>query len=71
MFNAWFGFVAPAGTPDDIVAKIDDEVVRQAETPGFQEAMAKAGLEPIVDSPADFAKVIDAELGNWAIVLSQ
>lgn len=70
-FNSWFGFVAPAGTPDEIVAKIHDEVVRQSETPAFQEALTKAGLEPIIDSPDAFAKVIDTELGNWESILSQ
>ncbi len=69
-FKSWFGFVAPAGTPADIVAAIHAEVARQSTTPAFQEALAKAGLEPIVGTPDDFAKVIDAELTNWEGILS-
>lgn len=69
-FKSWFGFIVPAGTPADVVAKINAEVVRQSQTPAFQEALAKAGLEPIVGTPESFAMVIDAELENWAEILA-
>lgn len=70
-FKSWFGFVAPAGTPTDVIDTIHAEVVRQSATPAFQEAMAKAGLEPIIDTPDDFSKVIDSELTNWQGILAK
>lgn len=68
-FMSWFGFIAPAGTPDAVIDKINAEVVRQSQTPEFIEALAKAGMEPIMGTPDDFAAVIDAELADWAVIL--
>jgi tripartite-type tricarboxylate transporter receptor subunit TctC len=70
-FRSWFGFIAPAGTPDDVIAKIQAEVVRQSATPAFQDALSKAGLEPIVGTAEDFAAIIAAELDNWADILAK
>lgn len=70
-FNSWFGFIAPAGTPREIIDMIHDEVARQAETPEFQDALEKAGMVPIIGTPEDFAAVIAAELAEWATILDK
>lgn len=70
-FKSWFGFIVPAGVPNEIVTKIHAEVMRQAQTEKFQETLAKAGLEPIMGSQSDFSAVIDDELVKWDAILSK
>ncbi|MBU2867330.1 Bug family tripartite tricarboxylate transporter substrate binding protein [Pacificibacter marinus] len=67
--NSWFGIIAPTGTPAEIVAQLQAEVVRQSQTPEFQDALSSAGLEPLVGTSDDFAAVIAAELDNWSGIL--
>ncbi|MEP2532241.1 tripartite tricarboxylate transporter substrate binding protein [Shimia sp.] len=70
-FRSWFGFVTPAGVPQDIIATLNAEVLRQTKTEAFQAAIAKAGLELIAGTPQEFADVIDAELVSWKEILSK
>ncbi|MGO4907214.1 Bug family tripartite tricarboxylate transporter substrate binding protein [Pseudorhodobacter sp. W20_MBD10_FR17] len=70
-YNSWFGIIAPAGTPRDIIDRLNAEITRQSQTPAFQQALAKAGLEPIVGTPEDFAAVIKAEVADWAGILAK
>ncbi|WP_376878108.1 Bug family tripartite tricarboxylate transporter substrate binding protein [Albirhodobacter sp. R86504] len=70
-FNSWFGLIAPKDTPREIIDLLHDEVLRQSQTPAFQDALAKAGLEPIIGSPEDFAAVIAAELRDWSTILAR
>jgi tripartite-type tricarboxylate transporter receptor subunit TctC len=70
-FKSWFGFVAPSGVPQDVIEKLNTEILRQTGTEEFQAALAKAGLELIADSPQEFADVIDSELVSWKEILSK
>jgi tripartite-type tricarboxylate transporter receptor subunit TctC len=70
-FNSWFGLIAPSGTPREIVDRLQAEVARQAQTPEFQNALAKSGLEPIIGTPEDFGAVIKSELADWAEILAR
>ncbi len=70
-YNSWFGFIAPAGVPQDIIDQLNAEVVRQSTTDAFQEAIATAGLELVAGSPQEFADVIAVELENWAGILGE
>jgi len=70
-FKSWFGFVVPAGVPQDVIDLLNAEVVRQSEGKAFQAALDKAGLELIAGSPEEFAEVIDAELAGWRDILSK
>ena len=57
--QAYFGLVAPAGTPKAIVAKLRDIVVAIASDPAFAEKnMLSLGLIPILDTPDDFARYL-------------
>ncbi|KAB7536371.1 hypothetical protein ET532_027705 [Verminephrobacter sp. Larva24] len=53
--GTWFGVLAPAGTPGDVVAKLNAEMVRVIQLPEFRKRMADIGAEPIGDSPAQMA----------------
>ena len=66
--STWGGLLAPAGTPKDVVAKINAEVVKALAAPDVREALAKAGIEPAGGSPAQFDDFIRAEMTRWAKV---
>jgi tripartite-type tricarboxylate transporter receptor subunit TctC len=59
--GTWYGIVAPAGTPKDIVDRLNREIVRILGLPDVRESFLKQGLQPVGNSPEDFAKYIEAE----------
>ena len=67
--DAWNGLIAPAGTPDAIVAKIRREVVEAIETQTVRDKLAAQLMEPIGSSPAEFRRRIEAEIARWAPVI--
>ncbi len=58
---AWYGLVAPAGTPDAVVAKIQEAAAKVLNTPEMREKLRLQGATPVANSPADFRKQIEAE----------
>jgi len=67
--QAWYGFMAPAGTPREIVNKIHDDAVSIIKRADFQERLARDGIEPIGNTPEEFAAQIKADLASWAKVV--
>src|SRR5205085_6847867 len=67
--DAWMGLIAPAKTPDAIIARIHDEVVDAIRTPEVREKLALQVMEPIGNSPAEFRANINAEIARWAPVI--
>ncbi len=67
--NQWFGFLAPAGTPADIVAKVHAAIVKAVAKPKVAEQLAAVGSEPVANSPAEFAAFINAEIAKWGKVV--
>ncbi|HSH88573.1 MAG TPA: tripartite tricarboxylate transporter substrate binding protein [Ramlibacter sp.] len=67
--TSWFGLLAPAGTPPDIVSRVQQEVAKSLATPGMKEKLGAQGAIPSGNTPADFAKHIDAEHRKWAEVV--
>jgi tripartite-type tricarboxylate transporter receptor subunit TctC len=60
--KSWFGLVAPAGTPPDIIKKLNQDVTKVISDPTFAaEFLAAQGLEPILGTPEQFAAFIRAE----------
>jgi tripartite-type tricarboxylate transporter receptor subunit TctC len=64
----WYGLLAPAGTPADIVARLHKEVAQALNRPDVQERLATDGAEAVGSTPAAFAKQIRDELDKWAKV---
>jgi tripartite-type tricarboxylate transporter receptor subunit TctC len=62
----WFGLIAPAGTPDDIVAKLNAAVVRYIQQPETKARFAAQGARPIGSTPAEFAALLRAEQDKWS-----
>src|SRR5664279_2053157 len=67
----WFGLLAPAGTPPDVVKKLHDETVKVLALPEIRKQFAETGLEPIGNTPAEFAAAIKTETPQWAKVIKE
>jgi len=67
--SSWFGLLAPAGTPADVVNRIQQEVAKSLNTPAIKEKLLAQGAIPSGNTPAEFAKLIDAEHKKWAKVV--
>lgn len=63
--TAWFGFVAPAGTPPDIINKIQQATKKVLETPEIQKRFAEMGGVPGGNTPAEFGAFMDKERESW------
>jgi len=62
----WFGIVAPAGTPQEIVDKLNAAGNAAAQTPEVIEALAAQGIEPTQNTPAEFKEEIDSDIAAFA-----
>jgi len=69
--SSWFGVLAPAGTPPDIVARINGDVAKWLATPEAREKMMAQGAIAVGGSPDDFARHIAAETAKWAKVVKE
>jgi tripartite-type tricarboxylate transporter receptor subunit TctC len=67
--SSWFGLLAPAGTPPEIVARIQQEVSKALNSPAIKEKLLAQGAIPSGNTPAEFAKFIDSEHKKWAQVV--
>ena len=68
--KSWFGLVAPAGTPPDVIKKINQDVTKVISDRAFAEKfLAAQGLEPITGTPEQFAALVRAETVRWGKVV--
>ena len=67
--SSWFGLLAPAGTPPDIVSRIQQEVAKSLGTPAIKEKLLSQGAIPGGNTPAQFTDFINAEHKKWAQVV--
>ena len=67
--SSWFGLLAPAGTPADVVNRVQQETAKALATPAMKERLLSQGAIPSGMSPADFAALIAAETKKWAAVV--
>jgi tripartite-type tricarboxylate transporter receptor subunit TctC len=65
----WFGLLAPAGTPKEIIDKIYTETAKTLAKPEIRKKFEELGLEPIGNTPAEFAALIKKETPEWAKVI--
>ena len=68
---SWYGILAPAGTPPDIVNRLNTEWIKIAAMPDTKEKMQNAGVEPLSSTPEQFADFIKAETVRWAKVIKE
>jgi tripartite-type tricarboxylate transporter receptor subunit TctC len=66
--GTWWGLLAPAGTPDAIVAKLNAAMRKAVALPQTKERFAPLGLDPRSDSPVEFAAFIKEEVARYAAI---
>jgi tripartite-type tricarboxylate transporter receptor subunit TctC len=68
---SWYGILAPAGTPRDILNRLNTEWVKIAAMPDTMEKMQSAGAEPMSSTPEQFADFIKTEIVRWGKVIRE
>jgi tripartite-type tricarboxylate transporter receptor subunit TctC len=69
--GSWQGVFAPAGTPADIVKRLNVEIVKIINMPDVREKLVNLGAEPVGDTPEEFAALVKSEGAKWAAVVKQ
>ena len=65
----WYGVLAPAGTPNWVVARLNREIVHTLQNPQIQQRLADDGSEPLASTPEEFTAFIKSETARWAPVI--
>lgn len=66
---AWYGLLAPAGTPGPVVDRLNAELVRSVQTPEVRDNLLRQGTEIVASSPARFAQIIREDIVKWTKVV--
>lgn len=67
----WFGVLAPAGTPQPVISKLNAEMVRALKLPDVAKRLRDLGSEPVANSPEQFDVLIKSEIKKWAKVIKE
>jgi tripartite-type tricarboxylate transporter receptor subunit TctC len=67
--STWFGLLAPAGTPPDVIAKWNGEVTKILNSPEMRERLTAQGAEPAPTTPGQFAAFIQSEIPKYARIV--
>ena len=65
---SWFGLLAPAGTPQPIITRLNAETIKALNTPEIKKAVAATGLELIAGSPEQFAEHIKSQIAKFSAI---
>lgn len=68
---SWHGLVAPAGTPKDVIARLNAETVKALATPQIKERFAALGVDPAGSTPEQFAAEITSDLARWGEIVKR
>jgi tripartite-type tricarboxylate transporter receptor subunit TctC len=69
--NYWYGILAPEGTDQTIVQQLHDDFAKAVNTEAVRKRLLSYGIEAGASSPAEFAKIMRAEVATWAKVMAQ
>ena len=67
--TSWYGIVAPAGTPNDVITRLHNEMTKALNEPDVREKLAGLGAEPVGNTPAEFAAMIKSETAKWSRIV--
>jgi tripartite-type tricarboxylate transporter receptor subunit TctC len=65
----WFGILAKAGTPNDVIARLNDAMNKALAKPRVRDAIAKMAAEPAGGTPQDFGQFLNAQIAHWGKVV--
>jgi tripartite-type tricarboxylate transporter receptor subunit TctC len=68
---SWYALMAPSKTPEPVISKLNEAVVRAIHLPDVKAALAAQGAQPVGGSPAELAAVIAADTARWAKVIKE
>ena len=69
--GVWYAMLAPAGTPRDIVAKLNAEIIRALQSSEMKTVLSRAAIEPVGSTPEELAAFMKSELVKWAKVVKE
>jgi tripartite-type tricarboxylate transporter receptor subunit TctC len=69
-FATWYGLLAPAGTPETIIVRLNEETAKGLAAPDIHAKLAGQGLETMHSSPQAFASYLKEEVEKWAEVIN-
>ena len=69
--EVWIGLVAPAGTPSDVVAKIEEAARRALRDPGVKASLDAQGLEPTPSTPAALKALMNEDMAKWSKIIKE
>lgn len=67
----WYGLLAPAGTPPNIIARLNAEVVKIMQSPDMRKTLSSEGAEAVGSTPEAFAEVIKTEIPRWSKLVKE
>jgi tripartite-type tricarboxylate transporter receptor subunit TctC len=67
----WFGILAPAGTPGDVIAKLNREIIQSLAVPNVKEQITQLGLEVVGSTPEQYSAVLRSENVRWSRMVKE
>jgi tripartite-type tricarboxylate transporter receptor subunit TctC len=67
--TTWYGILAPAGTPRNVITRVNGELVKIMHAPELREKLAATGTDPLTSTPEEFAAYIKREITKWGEVI--
>ena len=67
--SSWFGILAPAGTPREVVERISADAAAAVRRPDIERQMVEQGADPVGGTPEEFGAFLDKEIARWATVV--
>ena len=67
--STWYGVLAPAGTPREIIDRLNMEIIKTMKNPEIAERFSSQGADPITNTPDEFARTIRDDVTKWAKVI--
>lgn len=67
--SSWFGVVAPAGTPPEIIRRLHEELAKAVRQPGMQRFTTQSGARMVATTPAEFTRLIGEERTKWGAII--
>jgi tripartite-type tricarboxylate transporter receptor subunit TctC len=69
--SGWFGLMAPAGTPKDVIDKIQRDSAKILLSDEFKAKLAQQGMMPVANTPSEFAAAVKEESGRWQKIIKE
>jgi len=66
--STWYGILAPAATPKEIVAKLNEALVTIVKNPATNKRLLDLGVDPVTNTPEQFAALVRSDITKWAKV---